>query len=242
MVAPGTRCVAAPAGAATSALSLLRCLELTREHLGIGAEPVGLLDELAALDLEDLHPAATLVVRSAEFHWRYEATQGYVVDRLEALLHVVAGRLCAAFGLNRVANGLDMNGADQEAAIVIDGVRHFLWRLLALGLIHGDDFLAHGIVVTHAGELDRVIPLGNRPAAGGLDVGLSRGPDHHDHLGKRVTGALQLLHCDRWRPPEEMRDDEIGPEALRDVEHLRTHLDAGRRYGESLELKFLGLL
>src|SRR5215831_6829030 len=163
MVAPGTRCVAAPTGAATSALSLLRRLELTREHLGIGAEPVGLLDELAALDLEDLHPAATLVVGSAEFHWRDEATQGYVVDRLEALLHVVAGRLRAAFGLNRVANGLDMNRADQEAAIVVDGVRHFLWRLLAFGLVHRDDCLAHGIIVADAGKLDRVITLRDGP-------------------------------------------------------------------------------
>src|SRR5215470_3492673 len=130
---PGSRVCAAPLrAAARPGQASLRRGDRLGEHLRIAAEPVGLLDELAALDLEDLHPAATLVVRSAEFHWRDKATQGYVVDRLEALLHVVAGRLCAAFGLNRVANGLDMNGADQEAAIVIDGVRHFLWRLLAL--------------------------------------------------------------------------------------------------------------
>jgi len=39
-----------------------------------------------------------------------------------------------------------------------------------------------------------------------------------------------------------VRDHEVGPKALDDVEHLRAHLHARRRHCESLELELLDLL
>src|ERR1700736_2490375 len=104
------------------------------EDLGITAEPLRFLDELAALDLEDLYPAAAFMVGRGDLQRRNQAAEGEVLDRLEALAHVLAGRLGAALRLNGVADRLDVNGGDQQSTVVIDGRRHFLRRLFALGL------------------------------------------------------------------------------------------------------------
>src|SRR6516162_11828324 len=81
------------------------------DHLGddvrIGAEPVGLLDELATLDLENLHPAAALMVRRADLERWHQPAQAKAFDLLEALLHILAGRLLAAVQCERVARRLD---------------------------------------------------------------------------------------------------------------------------------------
>src|SRR6202040_4438407 len=74
------------------------------EDLGITAEPLGLLDELAALDLEDLYPAAAFMVGRGDLHRRDEATKGEILDRLEALTDVLARRLGAALRLDGVAD------------------------------------------------------------------------------------------------------------------------------------------
>src|ERR1700736_1679895 len=80
------------------------------DELRIATEPLGLLDKLAALDLEHLHPAAALTVPPGPLEWRNQSSQTEIVDLFEALLHVLAGRLLAAVGLQRVADRLDMDG------------------------------------------------------------------------------------------------------------------------------------
>ena len=62
-------------------------------------KPFGFLDELAALDLKDLDPAAAFVVLGVTFKRRHQAAQGEVPDLLEALFDVLAGRLLAAVEL-----------------------------------------------------------------------------------------------------------------------------------------------
>src|SRR5215472_7412932 len=57
-------------------------------HVRIAAEPFGLFDELAALDLEDLHPTAAFVVGCGDLHGRHQAAEGEVLDRLEPLADV----------------------------------------------------------------------------------------------------------------------------------------------------------
>src|SRR5689334_8009625 len=52
---------------------LLRLFDCGGDHLGVGAEPVGLGHELPALDLEDLHPAAAFVVLGGDLQRRNEA-------------------------------------------------------------------------------------------------------------------------------------------------------------------------
>src|SRR5437660_12277222 len=93
-----------PAGRANA---LLRRGDGLGEDLGITPEPVRFLDELAALDLEDLHPAAAFMVGRGDLQRRYQAAEREVLDRLEALAHVLAGRLGAALRLDGVADRLD---------------------------------------------------------------------------------------------------------------------------------------
>src|SRR5437763_13188679 len=90
-------------------LASLGLLDRRLDHVAIGARPVGPLNELAALDLEHLDPAAALVVGLCDFERGHEAAQGETADRFEALLDVVAGRLLAAIGFQRVADCLDMD-------------------------------------------------------------------------------------------------------------------------------------
>ncbi len=99
------------------------------------------------------------------------------MDLLEALFHIVAGRLFAAIGLERIADRLDVNGGPQDATVVDHGVVHLLYRFLALRLVHRLDFMADGIVIAGAGELQGVVAFRDRKSTGRVDVGLGRGPD-----------------------------------------------------------------
>ena len=113
------------------------------DHVAVGLEPVAVLDELAALDGPDLHPAAALVVLGRDLHGRHHAAEREVLDRLHALLHVLAGWAGAALGLDGVADRLDVQGGDHHAAIVVDAGLLLLRRRLALRLVHGVDVLDH---------------------------------------------------------------------------------------------------
>src|SRR5260221_13226620 len=104
------------------------------DDLRIGAEPVGLLDELAALDLEDLHPATAFMVGSVDLERRNQTAEAEIVDRFEAFLHIFPGRLLAARRLERIADRLDMDGGPKDAAVVNHRVVHLLRRLFALRL------------------------------------------------------------------------------------------------------------
>ena len=110
-------------------------------------------------------------------------------------------------------------------------------RLLALLLVHLADLVEHRVVRAHPGELHRVVALGNAEAAGRLDVRLGRAPHERDDFAQRIAGPLELLDRDRRRTPEQMRDHEIGPVALRDIEDLGAHLHARRRHREGAQLE-----
>src|SRR5216683_2697235 len=212
------------------------------DDLRIAAEPLGLLDELTALDLEDLDKSATLMVRRGDLERRDQTTEAEILDRLKALLHILAGRLVAARQFDRVADRLDMEGRPQQAAIIHDRAVHNLLRLLAPHLVHLPDFLAHRVVVAHPGERHRVIALSDRPAARPGDILLARRPDQTEHLRQRVAVGLERLDRQPRRAAEQMRYNEVGPIALRDVEHLRAHLDPGRRNGKGPEFEPLDFL
>src|SRR5437870_2296356 len=128
-------------------------------HFRIGAEPFGLLDEFAALDLEDLDKPAALMVRRGDFERRYQPAEAEILDLLEALLDVLAGRLLPALRLDRVARRLGMQRRPEDAAVVHDGVGHRLRRLLAGFLVHIADFLAYRILVADPAARHRVIAL-----------------------------------------------------------------------------------
>src|SRR6267378_648737 len=91
-------------------LRLLGFFDGGRHYLRIAAEPFGLLDELAALDLEDLDKSAAFMVRRGDLERRDQTAEAEILDRLEALLHILAGRLLPAVRLDRVADRLDMDG------------------------------------------------------------------------------------------------------------------------------------
>src|ERR1700730_12349899 len=76
------------------------------DGLRIPAEPLGLLDELAAFDLEDLHPAAAFMVGGSDLERRHQAAEAEIVDLLEAALDLLAGRLFAAVCFEGVADRL----------------------------------------------------------------------------------------------------------------------------------------
>src|SRR5579864_1965014 len=138
--------------------------------VAIGVEPLGLLDELAALDLEDLHPAAALVIVRRDLQRRDQSAEREVLDLLEALLDVVTGRLLATVGLDRIAQRLDLDSRLKDAAVIDNRVVHFLRRFFTVLFVHILDLLTDRIVVAGAGELHRVVALGDAPAAGRLDV------------------------------------------------------------------------
>src|SRR6516165_9760121 len=138
-----TACQARPAGP----LALFRGLQQPCQNLRIATEPIRLLDELASLDLKNLHPTATLMVGSAEFERRNETAQCEIANRLESFLDILARGRLAALAPYGVADGLDMESGSQQATVVIDGLFHVLRRLLAFGLVHLHDVIAHRIIV-----------------------------------------------------------------------------------------------
>src|SRR6516165_12746457 len=77
-------------------IRLLRSLQRVGNDVAIGTEPIGFLDEFAAFDLEDLHPAAAFVVGRGDLQRRDETAQCEVADLLEALFHIGSGRWLAA--------------------------------------------------------------------------------------------------------------------------------------------------
>src|SRR5580693_5254156 len=95
--------------------------ELLLDRRTVALEPVLHLHELAAFDRPDLHPAATLVVGPRELQPRYKAAQREAFDRLHALLDILRRRSGAALGLDGVAYRLDVQGRDEDTAIVVDG-------------------------------------------------------------------------------------------------------------------------
>src|SRR4051794_24331553 len=90
-----------------SRLEYLRPGDRLLDHLAIGAEPVAVGHELAALDGEDPDPAAALVVLRRDFERRHQAAEREVLDLLEPLLDILASRRFAAVQLDRVADRLD---------------------------------------------------------------------------------------------------------------------------------------
>src|SRR5580704_19169947 len=101
----------------SASISLFRGLDRVLDDIAIVAEPAGRLDELAALDLKDLHPAAAFVVGRGDVERRDEASKG-VVDRLQALFDVVPSRLLAAVRLQGTADRIDIDRRLQQAAVV----------------------------------------------------------------------------------------------------------------------------
>src|SRR5438477_3055782 len=87
---------------------LFRLLDGGCNDLGISAEPLGFLNELAVLHLEDLDPPAAFMIGSGHFERRHQTAEGEILDLLEPLLDVLAGRLLAAISFKGVANRLDM--------------------------------------------------------------------------------------------------------------------------------------
>src|SRR5215467_3753894 len=151
--------------------SLLRCLQRMLDDVAISTEPVRLLDKLAALDLEDLYPAAAFVVSRGDLQRRHEATQGKIADLLEAVLDISSGRRLAAAGFQRITDALDMDRGLQETTVVIDRVLvHQIDRFLAGFFVHRLDLLADRVVVAGSGELHGVIAFGDTESARRIDV------------------------------------------------------------------------
>src|SRR2546425_2377996 len=75
-------------GACRRLLLRARRLNVLADHIVVGAEPVGLLRELPALDLIDLDQPAALVVIRRDLERRHESAQREARDLLEPFLHV----------------------------------------------------------------------------------------------------------------------------------------------------------
>src|SRR5437016_9607906 len=69
---------------------LFGVLHRVLHDLAIGLHPLRLLDELAALDLEDLHPAAAFMLGGRDRQRRHQSAEIELLDALEALLDVLA--------------------------------------------------------------------------------------------------------------------------------------------------------
>src|SRR5438093_1462023 len=86
---------------------------------------------------------------------------------------------------------------DQDTADLVHRRRHLLRGVLALLPVHLADIGDDREVLSHAGELQPVIALGEGVAPGRLDIGLGGPPDERDDLSERVADPLELL--DRHR-------------------------------------------
>src|SRR5437773_652681 len=87
------------------------------DDLGVSADPVGLLDKLAARDLVDLDPAAALVILGRDLERRHQPAKTKIPNLFEALLDVLAGWFLAAGHLEGMADRLDMQRRPQNAAV-----------------------------------------------------------------------------------------------------------------------------
>src|SRR5262249_49207813 len=182
-------------------LRLLGCLPDVPGHdLRIGGEPVGGLHELPSLDLPDLHEPASLVVGGGDLHGGYQAAEGEVRDLLEARLHVGAADLAVRVGLEGVADGLAVERGRDHPAVVVHGRGHFRRRRPSFLPVHLTDLVQHWVVAPDTGELHRVVALGGRETARGVDVGFGRAPHERDHLPERVAHTLELLDPHGGRP------------------------------------------
>src|SRR4029453_4089588 len=103
-----------------SAPRLLRArgLDVLGHHVGVRRIPVGHLLELAALHLPDLDQPAALVISRRDLERRHQPAEGEVGDLLEAGLHVHARDLPVRLRLEGVADGLDVDRRDEDAAVV----------------------------------------------------------------------------------------------------------------------------
>src|SRR5215471_12080000 len=104
------------------------CCQMSLDNVAISLEPLAVLDELTALDGPHLHPTAALVVLGGHRDGRHHAAEREVLDVLHAPLHVLAGGLGPALGLDRIADGLDVQGGCHLAPVVVDAGLLLLWR------------------------------------------------------------------------------------------------------------------
>src|SRR4029453_1492819 len=96
---------------------LLGLFHRGRDDLGVGAAPVGLLDEFAPLDRVALAPAPPLVILAGDLERRHQSAETEILNLFETLLDVLAGRFLAAGHLEGMADRLDMQRRPQNAAI-----------------------------------------------------------------------------------------------------------------------------
>src|SRR6266850_8340784 len=101
-------------------------LDVLGHDVLVGGEPVGYPYELAVLHLPDLYEPATLMVGRGDLERRHQPAQGEVRDLLESVLGVDARDLAVGLGLQRVADRLDVQRADEHAAVVEHGRGHLL--------------------------------------------------------------------------------------------------------------------
>src|SRR5205823_2521497 len=111
-------------------LLLLGFFDCCGHNFRVAAEPVGLSDELAVVRLENLYPAAAFMVGRSDLQWWKQAAQRQIVDLLETILYIRAGRLLPAISLDGVADRLDMDRRIEDAAVVDHRIVHRLWRFL----------------------------------------------------------------------------------------------------------------
>ena len=74
-------------------LRLLRLFDCGGDDVRVAAEPLGLLDELASLDLVDLNEPAAFMVRRGNLEGRHQTTETEIIDRLK---HLWENRLARA--------------------------------------------------------------------------------------------------------------------------------------------------
>src|SRR5215469_12528901 len=103
---------------------LFRLFYCRRHNLRITPEPVGFLHKLTVMHLEDLHPASAFVISRCDLERREKTAEREVVDLLEPVLDIFAGRLPATLGFDRVSDRLGMDSRYEETAIVDHRVFH----------------------------------------------------------------------------------------------------------------------
>src|SRR6516225_1677463 len=151
--------------------------EMFVDHLAVGLEPVAVFDELSVPDGPHLHPAAALMIGFGYRDRGHHAAERKALDVLHAFLDVLTRGLCAALGLDGIADGFRMQRGVHDATIIDDAYLLLLRRRLALGLVHRVYVPDHLEVRADAGELQRIVAVGHVVTASGLDVVFRRPPD-----------------------------------------------------------------